>query len=343
MKIVDFQLNKVYTMPIVHSAGRFLVGEKSMDKKLIETLAKVIIAAGWADKTLSAEEKENLKDLLFRFENTLEPLNRGTNIGLSSRTSALFELYTSSPIDAAERERLVAELQANVWSEEDRTLVLSALQSMMEADGKITEEERAVLNEIKDRIEAVNTGFFGDLGRLLGGAMKRRSAATRNAPNRERYFEDYLKNKVYYEVRRRLDLGETNMEIPDDELRKLSLVGGLMARVAKVDNVVLEDETNRILSMLESDWGLSHEAASFVTEVALAETQADFDYLRMSREFLEIVAPTERARLLDILFAVANADGKVSSAERQEIRKIADYLLMSSNLVAEAYLKVAPE
>ena len=165
---------------------------------MIETLAKVIIAAGWADKTFSAEEKGNLKDLLFRFENTLQPLNRGTNIGLNSRTSALFELYTSSCIDTAERGRLLAELQANVRSEEDRALVPSALQSMIEADGRITEEEQAVLNE-----DMVHVGI------------------------------------------------------------------GL---------------------------GLSQEAATFVTEVALAETKADFDYLRKSREFMDIAASAERVR-----------------------------------------------
>ncbi|HJS19920.1 MAG TPA: TerB family tellurite resistance protein, partial [Anaerolineales bacterium] len=267
--------------------------------------------------------------------------NRGTNIGLSSRTSALFEMYTESPVGPEERERLVKELQENVWSEEDRALILSALQSMIEADGKITEEEKAVLNDITARIESVNTGFLGDMGRLVGGAMHRRSKAVSSAPNRERYFEDYLKNKVYYEMRRRLDLGEANLEIPEDELRKLSLIGGLMARVAKVDKIVLEDEMNKIRSMLKSDWGLSDEAAAFVTEVATSDASADMDYLRMSREFLEVTIPAERANLLDILFAVANADGAITSAERHEIHKIADYLLMSSDSVEAAYSKVA--
>jgi uncharacterized tellurite resistance protein B-like protein len=338
---VDFQRNTVYTILIVHIDRQFFRGEISMDNKLIVTLAKVIIAAAWADKELSREEINNLKDLLLQFEQAIEPLNRGTNIGLSSRTSALFEMYTESPIGPEERERLVEELQDNVWSEEDRRLVLTALQNMMEADGKITDEEKAVLKDITTKIESVNTGFFGDMGRLVGGAMHRRSKAVSNAPNRERYFEDYLKNKVYYEMRRRLDLGDANLEIPEEELRKLSLLGGLMARVAKVDKIVLEDERDRIRSILKSEWGLSDEAAAFVTEVATSDASADMDYLRMSREYLEITVPAERANLLDILFTVANADGEITSAERHEIHKIADYLLMSSDSVEAAYSKLA--
>jgi uncharacterized tellurite resistance protein B-like protein len=312
-----------------------------MNTKLITTLAKVIIAAGWADKELTSEEKNNLKDLLLQFQQAIEPrtLELADYSGLSPETWAMFEMYTESPVDAAERERLIQELRENIWSEEDRALVLSALRSMVEADGETTTEEQAVLNEIKAKIESVDTGFFGDLGRLLGGAMQRRSETLNSLPNRERYFEDFLKNKVYYEVRRRLDLGEGSLELPEEQLRKLSMAGGLMARVAQVDNVVLDAEIDRIISLLETNWGLSREGAMFVAEVAMSKASAEFDYLRMSREFTEIVPPAERASFLDVLFAVANADGKVSNTERKEINTIADYLLLSTNRIEEAYRK----
>jgi uncharacterized tellurite resistance protein B-like protein len=171
--------------------------------------------------------------------------------------------------------------------------------------------------------------------------MQRRLQAVSNAPNREKYFEDFLKNKIYYAVRRRLDMGEANLEIPDEDLRKLSTVGGMMARVAQRDGVVIEKEIDKITSILQINWGLSREAATFVIEVAMSEVSRNFDYLRMSREFLDITTLAERANLLDILFAVANADGKVSNDELEEIREIADYLLLSDNKVDEAHSKIA--
>lgn len=303
-----------------------------MNPKLFETLAKVIVAAGWADKKLTLEEINNLKDLLLQFQQRLP----------DSRESAMFEMYTESPIDAAERERLVNDLREAVWSEEDKTLVFSALRDMVEADGKITDDEQALLNGINARIESVDTGFAGDLGRLIRGAMQRRAESLSSSPNREEYFEDFLKNKIYYAVRRRLDLGEANLEISDEDLRKLSAVGGLMARVAKTDGVVLEKETDKITSILQTSWGLSLEAATFVIEVAMTEVDSNFDYLRTSREFVGTTTPPERVSLLDVLFAVAAADGKVSKDELKEIHKIADYLLLSDNRVQEAYSRIAP-
>jgi uncharacterized tellurite resistance protein B-like protein len=52
------------------------------------------------------------------------------------------------------------------------------------------------------------------------------------------------------------------------------------------------------------------------------------------------VDPAERANLLELLLAVANADGQISNDEFNEIRTIADYLLLSSNRVNEAYSKI---
>src|SRR5512146_1087089 len=147
-----------------------------MNRKLVETLGKVIAAVGWADQYLSSEEIENLKDLLFQFQRSV----------VDPREDAMFQMYLKSSVDAAERERLVRELRETVWSEEDKTFVLAALKRMVEADGKITEDEQAVLNKINTAIQSIDTGVFGDLRRLINAAMRRRSQAVRNAPNREK-------------------------------------------------------------------------------------------------------------------------------------------------------------
>ncbi|HEY9528339.1 MAG TPA: TerB family tellurite resistance protein [Anaerolineales bacterium] len=301
-----------------------------MNRKLMGNLAKVLAAAGWADKTLTSPELENLKDLLFQFQRSV----------IDPREDALFEMYIKSPVDTAERERLVEELLETVWSEEDKVAVSFALKEMAAADGEVTDEEQALFDQIQASIGSVDTGMFGKLDRLVRGALQRRSQAARNAPNREKYFEDFLKNKVYYEVRRRLELSHSDIVIPDQELRKLSLVGGMMAHVARVDHVVIEQELQQITSILQTTWALSREAAVFVMQCAIADVSRDFDYLRLSREFTELTTPAERNNLLDLLFAVANADGHVSNEELLEITFMADYLLMSLDRVNQAFLKV---
>jgi uncharacterized tellurite resistance protein B-like protein len=62
----------------------------------------------------------------------------------------------------------------------------------------------------------------------------------------------------------------------------------------------------------------------------------------MAREFSELTTSDERGKLLELLFAVANADGIVSSSELQEITYIADYLLLSHDRVERTYLKMTP-
>ena len=301
-----------------------------MNTKLVETLVKVIVAAGWADKELTLEERNNLKDLLLQFRHHLP----------DDGEAPILEMYTESPIQAAEQERLVNELREAIWTEEDKALVISALKNMVEADGKITDDEQSMLDGIKGNLESVDTGVLGDVGRLIRGAIQRRSETIRNAPNRDQYFEDFLRNKIYYAVRHRLDLAEAELDIPEADLRKLSALGGLMARVAQKDGVVLEKEMEKITLTLQNSWGLSREAATFVTEVAISEVSRNFDYLRMSREFVEMTTPAERASVLDVLFTVANADGQISDEERKEIHNIADYLLLSDNLVVEAHSKI---
>lgn len=339
-----------------------------MDKHLIETLGKVIVAAAWADKKVAPEEINALKDLLFQFQHTLtlpevsfgdqlwaliNSISIGSNadagIGIPARTMAKFEIYIQSEVDAAERQWLIEQLREAIWTEEDKTLVMAALKDMLEADGTMTEEEQSVLSEIRSMIEDVDTGFFNYVGHLIRNALQRRSEVMSEAPNREKYFEEFLKNKIYYEMRRRLDSSQTKLDIPDDYLRKLGTVGGMMARVAQVDHVLLDKELDRMtsvvetgwgtMSILQTGWGLSREAALFVVDVAMSEVSKHFDYLRMSREFYEIATPAERVNLLELLFAVANADGRISNEEFSEIRTIADYLLLSSNRVDEAYSK----
>jgi uncharacterized tellurite resistance protein B-like protein len=340
-----------------------------MDKDLVEALGKVVIAAAWADKKMAPEEINSLKDLIFQFQHALTlsdvnvsdqfwaflsgveiSSNVDVGIGIPAWEMAKFEMYIESPVGAAERARLVHRLCEAIQTEEDKALIISSLKDMVEADGVMTEDEQAVLNEINTMIENVDTGIFDIFKRFLQDALQRRLQTMSAAPNREKYFKEFLRNKVYYEIRRRMDLGEAALDIPDDYLRKLGTIGGMMARVAQVDNIVLEKEMEKMssiaatgwgaLSILQTGWGLSSEAAALVVEVAMSEVSRNFDYLRMSRDFFDIATPAERADLLELLFAVANADGHISNDEFNEIRTIADYLLLSSNRVNEAYSKI---
>lgn len=297
----------------------------------IMALAKVLIAAAWADGSITNEEINSLKDLLFRLPE------------MTASDWAELDIYIESPVGEAERERLVADLQAALATPEDKALVLSAIDELVSADGAIPEEEQAAVDEIEAAIQDVNVGIFGRLSKVLSGSMNRRSQALWNAPNRELYLEDYEKNKVFYNLSRRLELEQADIDIRETELRKLSLAGGLMARVAYVDREVQDSEFNTMVEAIKDHWEISDVEAALVAEVAVSEICKGLDYYRMSREFFLSTSEEERLRFLDVLFDVADGDGRVSYDEIEEIRKIANVLKLTHKQFIDAKLKIPRE
>jgi uncharacterized tellurite resistance protein B-like protein len=297
-------------------------------QNLILTLAKVLIATAWADGEPTHEEINSMKDLLFHLPQ------------LSARQWASLQMYIESPVSEAERERLLEDLQYAIQTPQDRELAQQALNEMLEADGEVSEEEKQIATEIRATVESVNVGA---LSRLVKGMTGRRAQALAEAPNREDYLDDFVKNKVYYGVRRRLDLGEADLDVSDDVLRTLSLAGGIMAQVARVNPQVTDAEVATMVHALETHWHLDADQAAFVAGVAISETASLMDRYRLAREFASVVGPRERAEFLDVLFAVAAADGVACYDEIEEIRAIAESLKLSHRQFIQAKVKLPRE
>jgi uncharacterized tellurite resistance protein B-like protein len=278
------------------------------------TLAKVLIAAAWADGEITVDEKNCLKDIIFHLTDTGTPL--------SGQEWALLEMYMDSPIETAERARLVADLQDAISNSAEKQFVINALEQMALADGVSEVEEQRIIREMEEAINNSETGVMDGLNRLLGGALQRRSAAVKSAPNRDAYFDDFLKNKVYYEVSRQLEAEGKSLDLPNEEIRKLGLAGGLMARIANVDQTVSDDELNAMARMIGQHWELTPEAAEFVANVAVSSLDVNYDYYRMTREFATSTTAEERQRFLVALFVIAGADKDVSFEETEEIRLV---------------------
>ena len=135
-----------------------------------------------------------------------------------------------------------------------------------------------------------------------------------NAPNREINLDDFAKNKIFYQVSQRLPSTEAAGQIPDDDLRKFSLAGGLLARVAYVDRQVTDGEYQEIVRALQQTWGISLAAAGVVAQVAVSEIGKDLDYYRLTRQFFE---STSKLRFPDLLI-----DGSVALRRLIDVWKI---------------------
>lgn len=294
---------------------------------LIMTLGKVIIAAAWADGKIAHDEIVSLKDLMFLLPD------------LTRLQWAELDMYIETPVSAEERERLIDELRRQVRSGKDRQFALETLQAMISADGEITDSEQAVMDDVQEQLEG-GMNIIGGFRRLVGGSIDERKERLKSAPNRSEFYDDFIKNKVYYEVQRRLQLGEADLDIPDDQLRKLSFAGGLMAQIARVHAGINEDELQAIAQALETHWQMPRVQAVFVAQVATSELAENLDYMRTAREFYALCTQDELDDFLDVLFEVAASDGMATYAEIEEIRAISRTLHFSHEQFINAKIKI---
>ncbi|MBE2235234.1 MAG: TerB family tellurite resistance protein [Anaerolinea sp.] len=290
-------------------------------------MAKVLVAAAWADGELSHDEINSMKrELLTKIPD------------LSAQQWASVAIYMESPVDDAERARLVQELRARITTPLGKQLVFDTLNDLVAADGQVSDAERAAVAEVRAAIESGNSAGLGRVSRLFKGRSAPPPAAT-SAPNREDYLDDFVKNRVYYVIRRRLEQGGITPKLSDAEIRKLSLAGGLMAVVARTNPDVTGDEQAAMLATLQQNWHLNSEQASFLVEVALSQLPGDLDSFRLADAFAAASDYDERGQLVDALFAIVAADHAVNDDEVEKIRIIANTLVLTHQRFIEAKLK----
>ena len=296
---------------------------------LAMALAKVVIAAAWADGNLAADEVNSLKNMLA----AVGQASGGGEITLTMQDWAELDIYLYSPVGPEERTRLVEELAATMRGPRDRTLAIEALNSLMSADRVTTDEERRVADEIRTALQRADAGPLAIFGQLLRRGMGVRAVG----PNREQFLDEFLNNRVYYAVRVRLGKApEDDLGIPAAEARTLALAGGILATLARVDANVAEVERERIVAALEQAWGISHERAVLVAEAAIEESKANLDPYVLTYAFAQSTSVEERVRFLDALFAVASGEGGISSEESAEISRITSAIRLEQRHFVEA-------
>ena len=287
------------------------------DQAVILTLAKVLVAAAWADGVLSNDEINSMKrDLLTKIPN------------LSTQQWASVAIYMDSPVDEAERTRLVQQLRSQITTPLGKQLVFQALDDLVGADGRVTEEEQRVIDEVKAAIETGNTASVGRVSRLFKGRSAPAPVVVQG-PNREVYLDDFVKNRVYYVIRRRLDAGGIVPKLSDAEIHKLSLAGGMMAVVARTNPQVMEEERSAMLATLQQHWQLNGDQAGFLVDVAVSQLPSDLDAFRLADGFAAVSDYDERGQLVDALFAVAAADGAINNDEIETIRIMSNSMVLT--------------
>ena len=301
------------------------------DRKFIMDLAKLVIAAAWADGELKNEEVNALKDLLFNLEN------------VTGKEWAQLQMYMDSPVSPEETEKLLGDVLSQIKSEDDKGLVISSLENLFGADGVISGEELILLEKIKDDVSQVSTGLLARLSKMLPGSLAKRETTYTGGAQRDTQVDDYIENRIYYHLKSAARKKGLAIDLPDEKARQVCLAAGIMARISAVDSGISEQEKQTIKDVLARQWDLEEREAEILAELSCDSTLKGLDFFRLTRSFFECTGLEQRREFIKSLFTVANASEKTSYDETEEIRRIAKSLKLTHKDFIDAKLTIPDE
>jgi uncharacterized tellurite resistance protein B-like protein len=122
-----------------------------------------------------------------------------------------------------------------------------------------------------------------------------------------------------------------------EKARLLAAFAFVLARVANADLEIDADETLEMERRVSVVAGLSEEEAALAVEIAKSQNRllGGTENYVVTREFRAAATPEQRLELISCLFAVAAADGTISTTENNEINAIADELGLARSDVSD--------
>ena len=114
----------------------------------------------------------------------------------------------------------------------------------------------------------------------------------------------------------------------------------LLVEMAKVDDEFSEEENERIISLLKKEFSLTDEVAQELVEMAELELKASVDLWQFTSLINTTYSPDEKIKLIELVWRVIYADGKLDKHEDYLVKKIAHLLNLRHREMIDAKLRV---
>ena len=286
---------------------------------------KVLACMAWADGEVNPAEISLIGGLMHELQ-------------LSGEERLQVEMYLDEKVGSDEARRATRRFLARVHRSAQRKHLVETVEKLLDSDARRTPEEREWLQELRDAVAESSGSFLLDGLRSvlrIGTAV-----ADKSDPGREAELHDFIHNRVLFKLRRRVGPTVLEQETKPDKLKELTLCAGLLAQVGGVDDVFLPQETQFIQKVLREVWRISPILAEAVCVVAIETAKRGLDLFRHIQEAKATLSVSSRKTLLEALFGLALAEGKMTGQEIEEIRKIAHGLDFTHREFINAKLKV---
>jgi len=276
-------------------------------------LLKVLIAAAWADSRLSQAEMNYLKDLAQKFH-------------LNDEDWLELEPHLEDPPSEIETKAFFQDLLARIATASERNEVIRHIEQILNADAQITADEHDFLEQYTFILKEASTVEL--LVRRIKGLFQKRPAAAAVD------LDEFIRNRIFFKLRRRIG---TDQITP--EMYRLCLLGGLMGLIAQADGEIDPRELEEIRRQLQFHGSFEAEALEVLIATIEEESVRGLDRARLISEYTASANFQERLRLLDLLFAVATADGGLTHAELEQLRAISAAMGLSHRQYIDAKLR----
>lgn len=137
--------------------------------------------------------------------------------------------------------------------------------------------------------------------------------------------------KLYDDIMGRISAEDTAADDRDAAIRMATAV--LMVDVALVDSRFEEAEFERMINLIKERFGLGTDAAADLINAANEEADelvSVYEFTSLLKNHLD---HTERARVVELLWSIAYADGALDKYENSLVLKVSDLLSVSRGLV----------
>jgi len=288
------------------------------------SLIRLFIALAWADGEISNDEMNYLKDFFFKLD-------------LTGEDWAKIEMYLEEPVLPEEAESLIQDFVQRLSGKREREEVISFLEGLVSADGVVKAEEKAFLENCTQifRETGPASALIGRIRGLFQDAVLKPASVSK----REEELEDFLKNRVLFNLRRKLERDKLTIEADEEALAYASLFGGLLGHVAAVHEGISAEETAVLKQQLKDTAGFDDEAIALIVSVVEASATRGLDPFSMTRTFYVLSSKAQREQLVNCLFDIAGADDDLAHVEVEAVRDIAYGLKFSHREFIDAKLR----
>lgn len=275
---------------------------------------KVLAAAAWADGVLEEHELNRIKVLLNRFD-------------LDAAERRQVEALLDRPVSFARAVDLAKEFAGGIATPGTRRELLDEVEALLGDESNRSPEESELLEHVRGVISSytVIDGFVEKIRGLFSRTMFSSRSRDEAGP-----IAAYAKNSALERVAEIARERGWTLDESAPKWNRLTLAGILLANVAQLEEGWHGGERALLERVFEERYGMNDSEREVLLTVMEEEEGRESDLQRVCAELSRISTMRERIDLLDQLFAVGSADGRISKTEVDEIHRIADLLWISN-------------